>query len=191
LTAEVVIYYARIVLNGDTLKVVSKWLPTPGTITVVLAILLAGCTAEVTHQADTNDATATGIRYYESAPYLIVYSDGHGGLLWQIRYLPDQSRLMTATPKVSGAHVETTMYFQNGILASSSTVGDTTELPKAIIATIQNAIPLLAAAAEGQTRKGFPAPYIYKLVVKDNTITFLGGEGNTNVQVPVVYSTPQ
>lgn len=151
-------------------------------IIIVLCVLIAGCSATVTHQMESK--AATGIRYYESAPYLIVYSDGKGGLKWQIRYLPDQSRVMTATPTIVGGRTEMTLYFQNGVLASASTVGDTTELPKAIIAAVQSALPLLGAAAAPQ-RPGFPAPYFYKIVVQNNVVTFIGGQGGNTIQVPI------
>lgn len=143
--------------------------------------LLAGCVANVTHKRDSADAT--GIRYYENSPYLIVYSDGKGGLRWQIRYLPDQSRLMTVSPTIIGGRTEMTLYFQNGVLASASVVGDSTELPKAIIAAVQSAIPLLALA--GPDQDGFPAPYLYKISVDGDKLTFIGGQGDSKIQVPI------
>lgn len=153
---------------------------------LVAGVLLAGCSATVTHQLDTDDKTATGIRYYENSPYLIVYSDGMGGLKWQIRYLPNQSRLMTATPSVIGGRTELTLYFQNGVLSSVSTVGDTTEIPKAIIGAIQSALPLLAGAFAGpKPPQGFPAPYLYRISVEGDKLTFTGGQGDTRIQVPL------
>lgn len=149
---------------------------------VAVCCLVAGCAANVTHQRDSADAT--GIRYYENSPYLIVYSDGKGGLRWQIRYLPDQSRLMTVTPIIAGGRTEMTLYFQNGVLASASAFGDSTELPKAIITAVQSAVPLLLAAA-GPGQDGFPAPYLYKIVVDGEKLNFIGGQGNSKIQVPI------
>ena len=143
--------------------------------------LLSGCAAYVTHQPDT--AESKGIRYYENSPYLIISSDGKGGLRWQIRYLPDPSKLMTVSPTIVGGRTEMTLYFQNGVLASSSVVADSTELPKAVIAAVQSAIPLLAAAAPGID--GFPAPYVYKIVVNGANLNFIGGQGDTAIQVPI------
>jgi hypothetical protein len=143
--------------------------------------VLASCAAYVTHQPDSDGAT--GIRYYENSPYLLVYSDGKGGLRWQIRYLPDQSRVMTVKPTIVGGRTEMTLYFQNGVLSSTSVVGDSTELPKAVIAAVQSAIPLLAAAAPKVD--GFPAPYLYKIVVDGANIKFIGGQGDTSIQVPI------
>jgi hypothetical protein len=156
---------------------------------VLLGALCAGCAANVTHQRETTQAT--GIRYYENAPYLLIYSDGKGGLKWQIRYLPDQSKVMTATPSIVGGRTEMTLNFQAGVLSTALATGDTTELPKAVIAAVQSALPLLVVGKETirgprkPTPPGFPAPYLYKIVAEGNTLTFLGGRGDTKIQVPI------
>jgi len=150
---------------------------------ILISLVIFGCSATVTHQVATD--TSTGIRYYDTAPFLIIYSDGMGGLKWQIRYLPDQTRVMTATPSIIGGRTEMSLYFQNGMLTSVSTVGDTTEVPKALINAAQTALPLLLAAAESPHQKGFPAPYIYKLVVENGNIKFVGGKGDTSIHVPL------
>jgi len=148
-------------------------------------VLFSGCKSTVVYAPETSDSD--GIRYYESAPYLLVYSDGHGGLKWQIRYLPDQTRVMTASPVVHMSHTEMTLNFQNGILASSSTMGDSTQIPKALISAVQSALPLIAkaVAAAGQQPDGFPAPYLYKIIVNGSTVQFLGEQGDSKIQVPI------
>lgn len=149
-------------------------------------VLVCGCAADVTHRLEPAADDAQGIRYYQNAPYLLVYSDGQGGLKWQILYLPDQSRIMTVNPTIRGGHTEMTLYFQNGVLASASSIGDTTEIPKAVIAAIQSALPLIAGAAfEGQKQPGFPAPYLYKIVATATELKFIGGKGDTNIDVPI------
>jgi len=138
-------------------------------------------------------ATDTGIRYYENSPYLLIYSNAKGGLKWQILYLPDQTKLMTATPKVVGGHTEMTMYFHNGVLAGASAVGDTTQLPKAVLATVQSAIPLLTQAHldTSISQPNFPAPYLYKIVVQGDQINFYGGQGEPNIFVPIKKAAAQ
>lgn len=150
-------------------------------VVVAACCLLGGCAAYVTHKPDS--PSNQGIRYYESSPFLIVYSDGKGGLRWQIRYLPDQSRIMTVSPTIVGGRTDMTLYFQNGVLTTMSASGDSTELPKAVIAAVQSAIPLIAAA--GPQRDGFPAPYLYKIVVDGENLTFIGGQGDSSIQVPI------
>ncbi len=76
--------------------------------------------------------------------------------------------------------------FQNGILTTATTVGDTTVVSKAILAAVQSALPLIAKAAlEGPPESLFPAPSIYKIVVKDDIISFLGGRGDKDIAVPL------
>ncbi len=166
---------------------------------LALALLLAGCAGFVyAPETDKSD----GIRYYESAPYLLIYSDGKGGLQWQIRYLPDQSHVMTVRPEVFAGRTEMTLYFKNGMLTGSSLMADSTDVPKAIIAAAQAAVPLLVSGiGEGPKRKGFPAPYLYKIVVDANGVNFIGGppeskdkDGKTvpaTIRVPIISaSTP-
>ena len=159
-------------------------------VTLVLCIMTVGCAAKVTHQMVTKADDGSGIRYYDSAPYLLVYSDGRNGLVWEIIYLPDQSHVMMATPVILGGQTQMTLGFSNGVLTNASSIGDTTALPKALIAAVQTALPLLAAAGAGQAQPGFPAPYLYKLVVGRNAngqgvLSFKGGQGNTSIQVPI------
>lgn len=151
---------------------------------VGLCLLMTGCAASVTHELETTNST--GLRYYENAPYLLVYSDGKGGLVWQIFFMPDQSHVMVAKPHIVGGRTQVALKFQNGALTSATTVGDTTVVPKAIIAAVQSALPLIAkAAAESPPEQTFPAPSIYKIVVKGDAINFIGGRGDNDVLVPL------
>lgn len=154
---------------------------------LVLGLLLctAGCLATVKHGPATDDGS--GIRYYRAAPYLLVYSDAKGGLQWQVLYLPDQSRPMMAQPIVIGGRSEVTFEFRNGILAGSTAVGDTTEVPKAILAAVQAALPLIAGALEAPKAPPVtvPAPYLYKIVVRGNAVEFVGGQGDVDISVLV------
>lgn len=152
----------------------------------LVSVLLAGCSASITHEpVDPNGADAgTGIRYYEASPYLLIYSNGKNGLKWQVLYLPDKTKLRMASPHVTGGRSELTMYFQNGVLAGSTEVGDTTGIPKAMISALQSVIPLLAAMA-APTEGTVPAPYIYKIVAKNGQLSFVGGQGDVGIQVPL------
>jgi hypothetical protein len=148
------------------------------------AVLLAGCSASITHERVDAADDATGVRYYAQSPYLLIYSNSKGGLKWQVLYLEDKTKLMMATPHVVGGRSELTMFFQNGVLTGSSEVGDTTAIPKAIISALQSAIPLLAAMA-APTTGTVPAPSIYKIVVRDGKLSFIGGSGDVGIQVPL------
>lgn len=150
---------------------------------VLVCAVCTACTATVTYQPET--AHSKGIRYYESAPYLLIYSDGKGGLKWQILYLPDQSHVMTASPVVRGGKTQMTLYFQNGVLGTSSVTGDTTAIPNAILSAAQAAIPLILAVAEKPAEQKFPRPYLYKIVVTGDSVQFIGGQGGEPIRVPV------
>lgn len=150
---------------------------------VAFAMLaLCGCSATVTHEM-ASDA-GKGIRYYEQSPYLLIYSNSKGGLRWQVLYLPDQTKKMMATPKVFFGRSEMTLFFQNGVLASSTEFEDTTQVPKAIIAALQSAVPLLAMGALSAEKNIVPAPYIYKIVAKDGKLGFIGAQGDSGIVVP-------
>lgn len=155
--------------------------------TIALLVSCAACSATITYRRVTRaeDGTATGIRYYASAPYLLIYSDGKGGLKWQILYLPDQSQLMSASPVVHGGKVQMSLFFQNGVLGTSSVSADSTSIPTAVMAAAEAAAPLILAAFEKGPQPNFPAPYLYKIVVKDRTATFIGGPGDSSIKVPI------
>jgi hypothetical protein len=158
-------------------------------LSIALLTLCCACSATVKYERakDADGSTGTGIRYYESAPYLLIYSDGKGGLKWQILYLPDQSHIMLATPVVhGGGKSQLTLSFQNGILGTSTVAGDTTAIPSAILAAAAAVIPVLVAGVlEGKKPEEFPAPYLYKIVVDADSVHFLGGQGDTNIRVPI------
>jgi hypothetical protein len=159
---------------------------------IALCIFISGCSATVIHKISANDETETGIRYYDSAPYLLVYSDGKNGLNWQIIYLPDQTHVMSANPQIIGGRTEMTLSFNSGVLTTASTVGDTTALPKALIAAVQTALPFLAETLKGPAPRapGFPAPSLYRLVVSDGVLLFKGQQGDTKIQVPILMRPP-
>jgi uncharacterized protein YceK len=153
------------------------------TVSFFLVVICSGCSSV---DYGTDNPKSTGLRYYDSAPYLLVCSDGHGGLKWTILYLPDQSIVKTVTPATGWAHTEMTLNFQNGVLMTSSTMSDSTEIPKSIISAVQSALPAIAAAAaESSKLPSFPAPYLYKLAWDGGTLQFIGQQGDARIQVPL------
>jgi hypothetical protein len=150
------------------------------------------CSANVNYHRVTDDDKATGVRYYESSPYLLVYPNGRNGLRWQILYLPDQSKEMEACPNSIGGRSELTMYFQNGMLASNTGLVDSTAIPKALIAAVQAAIPTIAGLREAMpvepTQRLVPAPSLYKIVVRGDKVAFYGCKGDVDVIVPTIQA---
>jgi hypothetical protein len=143
------------------------------------------------------DNAATGIRYYQSSPYLLVFSDGKNGLSWQILYLPDQTKKMSAVPRSDWSKLDATLKFENGVLTDSNAIGEAAAVPKAIIAAAEQVVASLAGiAAKGGAVPGVikdpqaeempvPPPLLYKIVVRGNSIQFLGGK----TDVDAIYVT--
>jgi hypothetical protein len=146
-------------------------------------ILFSGCYTHLEHARATD--TGSGIRYYESSPYLLISSNSKGGLRWQILYITDTSKKMMVTPTVIWGHSELDLYFQNSMLTGSSELSDTTDLPKAVVAAVQSAIPLLAKGAFAVKPPQVPAPYIFKIVVDHDQVKFIGHQGDTSITVPL------
>jgi hypothetical protein len=176
-----------------------------GLLCAALLAALTGCYSAVVYHAANKGDDSTGIRYYQSAPYVLIYSDGKGGLNWQIVYLPDQTKLMTVAPTTFLGKSQMSLSFINGTLTSGGGTGDTTTIPAAIFAAVQGAIPLLSSAVVNiGANKGilpgasnppvlpplapppkFPAPYLYKIVVEGGSVEFIGDQGTVPIRVPI------
>lgn len=163
---------------------------------VVLSAVASGC-ATVAHRHIANDADdlrATGIRYYGTSPYLLVYSNGKGGIVTELKYLPDPAKKMSAEPKATLASVDATLTFDHGMLTSAVVTGDTTALPTAIVKAVEAIAPaLLAALNETQADKELvmPAPHLYKIVVDGGTVSFRGGKGDEDFKVTLLPPSPK
>lgn len=147
----------------------------------VLICLQLAC-ASIRHSPVSGDDKEVGIRYYESAPYLLVYSDSKGGIKTQILHLPDQTRLLSAHPKSKLASLKSTLKFQNGVLTSSEETIDTTAVPSAILDAVKTIVPSLIAAIEKRGDE-VPAPYLYKIVVYGEEVFFYGSQGGETIRV--------
>lgn len=178
----------------------------------VAAALCAGCTAGTTTRevpykplpvGDGADAkavaavkaanaaadTGTGIRYLRASPYLLVNANGQGGLDWKILYIADPARKMSVEPYVRGASLDLTLTFRDGVLIGTSEKADATAVPKAILDAVEKILPSLAAAALEDTGAPktveVPAPHLFKIIVRGDTIEFRGDKGDAPVFVTV------
>ena len=132
---------------------------------LLAALLLGGCAGTIVQPIRYGDSAgapgiaddaAGGIRYYETAPFLLVYSDGKGGLQSQILYLPDRTRMRSIDPYAYFASNEATLVFDHGILTQGKTVVDETLVPKAIVGVLEKAAT--AALAGALNEAGGDAP---------------------------------
>jgi hypothetical protein len=148
----------------------------------------------------TTDDKVNGIRYYEPAPFILVHTDGKGGLVSRLLYLPDTTQKMSIEPYAYLAKNKTTLTFTNGMLVFSKSEVDETIVPKSIIENLKTAA--VAAAKKGfdapqmDTVTKVPAPALFRVIVDPNGgIYLLGGygldpNGDKRQDIRVVVSEP-
>jgi hypothetical protein len=152
-----------------------------GVVTVV-ALLTLGC-AGVTMKPLPSDPHAEdalgnkGIRFFRDAPFLLVYSDGKGGLTSQVLYLPDTTRKMSVRPYAFLASNETKLTFVEGVLTGQEVKVDETVVPKAALEAFET---VASAALNAFNTAGtpesalLPAPGLFRIVVRGNQVTLAG-----------------
>jgi hypothetical protein len=124
------------------------------------------------------DADAKGLRYYEGAYFLIVYSNGKGGLKSEVKFLPDLTRKRSINPYAYLAKNETTLTFSNGMLTESNSVIDEAIIPKAMISAAEKiASAGFAAARKAGEEPVLPKPVLFKIRINPTTgdLELLGG----------------
>jgi hypothetical protein len=160
--------------------------------TLASLLTLSGC-ATVTHRGTTPDSTTdTGIRYLGTSPYLIAYSDGKGGVVTEVHYLPDPKKLMSATPHATLADVGSTLNFDRGVLTESTDTGDATTVPNAILKAVAAFGPTLLGIlneAKREQEHSIPAPYIFRIIVQGNHVVFSGSQGDTSINLTLLPQT--
>src|SRR5262249_22728653 len=80
-----------------------------------------------------DEASARGFRYYESAPFLFVHSDGKSGLTGEIVFLPDTTRQRSIRPYATWASNDATLMFTNGVLTQAKEDVDQTQVAAAAL----------------------------------------------------------
>lgn len=150
-------------------------------IAVVVAYVCCGCAGvAVTSLGSTAeaDSRARGFRYWQPAPFLFVRADGQGGLLGEIKWLPDTTQKMSARPYAFLASNEAKLDFSDGILTSATIKADETAVINASLTALGKVLTASAKGAadspEGSPER-VPVPHVYKIVIEGNTITLLGG----------------
>lgn len=143
--------------------------------------LLAGCAGTTVRPVgDTaTEERAKGIRYYESAPFLLVYTDGKGGVVSQVIFLPDVTTKRSIDPFAVLAQNETTLTFTDGVLTQSKSVVDETVVPKAVVSALEKAATAAIGMAAADAPDGFkeadlPLPRLYKIVISGDDISLEG-----------------
>jgi hypothetical protein len=149
---------------------------------ISLLLLMVNCAGMTVKQVDpAKDADANGVRYYGVSPYLVVYTDGDGGLTADVTYLPDPTKLMSAHPYNYLASNTTSLTFSNGVLTNAETDIDTTAVPKAVLTALKDiAVAVIGAGneAEGDPQPPtIPVPKIFKIQVANGHAQLVGEDG--------------
>ena len=134
-------------------------------------LLLNACAGMTVMSVPTaaEDAKAHGVRYYGTSPYLLVHTDNAGGIVADLRYLPDRSKKMSAQPFNYLASNATTLQFDKGVLTTSSVEVDETVVPSAALAALKD-LAIAATKVAGLQQSGTsspeaPLPVLFKIVV--------------------------
>lgn len=156
-------------------------------------LALPGC-AGITSNEDT-DGSSTGVRYYNSAPFLLAYSDSKGGIVTELFYWPDTTRVLSLDTTAFFAQNKTELTFEDSILITSNTEADATALPKAVITAAKG---IATAALSGNvptagSEKTVPAPSLYRIHYgadpedpKNKIWQLVGGEGAVPIKTTYV-----
>ncbi len=144
------------------------------------AIIPSCSSVEHTRLSSEDDVGANGIRYYGSSLYLLLYSDGKGGIVTELHEYPDQTKLMEAKPKYIAASSNMTLECSNGMLTKTVETGDGTAVPVAVLKAIETVadktLSALSEAGDTKERHSLPPPYLYKIVADQDGVQFLGGQ---------------
>lgn len=143
------------------------------------------------------DVKANGIRYYEPANFLLVYSDSAGSVHTEVIQLPDTTRKMVAKPHTFLAKNKQTLTFNDGIMTQSDADVDSTAVPSAVITAIKTAATAAMKAgllndvdgskegSSGTKHLFLEEPRLYKIVVKGDCVTLLGANRHNSITLPL------
>jgi hypothetical protein len=146
------------------------------------ASVLSGCAGLSVRpiNSDEEDKHARGYRYYETSPFLLIQTDNEGGVKSSIVHLPDTTKKRSARPYTVLASNEITLEFTHGSLTKSITDVDGTTVPKALVSVLEKAALATIAAANTAEPAGaantVPAPYLFRIIIKGDTIKLVGGQ---------------
>jgi hypothetical protein len=147
------------------------------------------------------DQDARGIRYYERAPFILVHSDGKGGLVSELLFIEDTTRKRAIRPYAVLSQNKSELTFSFGTLTGAKTTIDETTVPVALVQAAQNIAVALAKAFLDSARAAapqemiFPAPSIFRIVkLKDGRLALRGGPahkpGQPGVNQDIILTIP-
>lgn len=155
----------------------------------------SGCAGVAVHSLGSDpdaDKKAQGFRYWQTAPFLFVRSDGQGGLSGEIKWLPDTTQKMSARLFAVFASNESKLDFTSGMLTNATIKANEAEVVTASLTALGKV--LVASAADAPARvppDRVPVPHIYKIVIQGGKLSLTGGaakgmDGNTDAIILAV-----
>jgi hypothetical protein len=120
------------------------------------------------------DARATGFRYYDTSPFLLVYTDTKGGLKSELFYLPDTTKKRSIRPYNYAASNDSTLRFDNGRLVEAKAVVNEAAIPAAVLSALEKAA--LAGGMAAGAGNQIPAPYLFRIVKRNGNWALAGGQ---------------
>jgi len=166
-----------------------------GVTLLIICPCIVGCAGLSTGTVSA-ESKANGFRYYQPAPFLLVHSDGKGGVTGDIVWLPDTTDEMSARPFAVLASNNAQLKFSNGMLSEASSQVDETVVPNAILSAVGKILtgvvaaeaPLAESPAPPDTA---PPPYLFRVIIKGGEIELFGvGAPNEPIHATVNGSSP-
>lgn len=145
---------------------------------ILAATALGGCAGftTVNIDSDEDDARARGFRYYESAPFLLVYTDSKGGITSEVLFLPDTTKKRSIQPYAYAASNKSFLKFTEGRLTQAKAVVDETVVPLAAIPELEKLAKGVLRVDPGAGPKQLPAPYLFRIVKVGERWSLQGGQ---------------
>lgn len=144
-------------------------------VVLTVATTLTACAGLDARTAAADEASESGIRYYDSSPFLLIYTDGKGGLKSDVLYLPDTTKLRVIKPYAYLAKNDTTLKFEKGRLTQAKSVVDETAVPTEVLKGFEKvALASIKAANAGMTE--IPGPYLFRIVKVGDNWNLAGGQ---------------
>jgi hypothetical protein len=145
----------------------------------IIALILTSCAGvDIKRVEPDKDNEAGGIRYYEPAPFLLIYSDAQGNLKSEIVILPDVTNKRSIDPFAVLATNNSVLTFSNGMLTQGKITIDETVVPTQVFESIKAIAGTIAGAAfdaPEQKATTIPSPHLYRIIIKGDKAKLAGG----------------
>lgn len=159
---------------------------------LIFCAFLASCAGVTVQNQKSDPEKDKGIRYYEPAAFILVYTDSKGGLNSELIWLPDTSQVRTLRPYAVAAKNNATFQFDHGVLTQAKSEIDTTAIPKAALAALKTTALARVSAAMNvlydRGDEGLPAPQLFRIETDTDGVWSLSESKTTPDRIGVTLS---